>query len=113
MIAPASTLKYIGKSSQIDPLPSDSPHAVPKGSHWVDMTEEGTVMVIEQPEGQSCAAIGGIMALRMKVRGVSACLVGGRVRDIDELEKTELPVSPPSSLSTAHQLLPVCSVSKT
>ena len=93
VIAPASTLKYIDKSSQIESLPADSPNAIPKESHWVDETESGTVLVIEQPEGQANAALGGIMALRMKVRGVLGCVVGGRVRDMEELEKVELPVS--------------------
>jgi regulator of RNase E activity RraA len=57
------------------------------------MTEEGTVLVIEQPEGQTCAAIGGIMALRMSLKDVAGCVVGGRVRDVAELEKCGLPVS--------------------
>lgn len=108
VIAPASTLKYVEKSSKLDPLPSDSPHAVPKGSHWVDMTEEGTVLVIEQPEGQTCASIGGIMGLRMAKRGVAGCVVGGRVRDIQELEKTELPVSRAFSNMSLEQLASVC-----
>jgi regulator of RNase E activity RraA len=74
-------------------LPESDPGAMPKGKHWVDMADEGTVLVIEQPSGQTCAAIGGIMATRMKVRGVEACVVGGRVRDLTELRKSGLPVS--------------------
>ena len=93
VIAPARTLKLVDKAAKADPLPESSEHAVPKGSHWVDMTEEGTVLVIEQPNGQSCAAIGGIMARRMKFNGVAACVVGGRVRDQHELRDTGLPVS--------------------
>ena len=93
LIAPASTLKYVDKAAQVDPLPPDSPNAIPTGSHWVDETEDGTVLVIEQPEESVCAAIGGIMALGMKVRGVLGCVVGGRVRDIEELQKVQLPVS--------------------
>ena len=75
---------------------------MPKGKHWVDMADEGTVVVIEQPTGQTCAAIGGIMATRMKVRGVEACLVGGRVRDLAELGKSGLPVS---FFASTHPLL--------
>ena len=67
--------------------------AVPDGKHWVDMTEEGTIVVIDQPEGQSCAAIGGIMANRMKTNGVEGCVVGGRIRDLAELKASGLPVS--------------------
>jgi regulator of RNase E activity RraA len=93
IIAPAQTLKLVSKNAKPEPLPEGSESAVPKDKHWIDMTEEGTVVVIEQPDGQSCAAIGGIMARRMKVRGVSACVVGGRVRDVAELRATSLPVS--------------------
>jgi regulator of RNase E activity RraA len=32
------------------------------------------------------------MALRMKVLGVKATVVNGRVRDLDELEGSQLPV---------------------
>ena len=67
--------------------------AVPDGKHWVDMTEDGTIVVIDQPEGQSCAAIGGIMANRMKTNGVEGCVVGGRIRDLAELKASGLPVS--------------------
>lgn len=56
-------------------------------------------MVIEQPEGQSCAAIGGIMALRMKTRGAMGCVVGGRVRDLEELNNCGLPVSTPGTIN--------------
>jgi regulator of RNase E activity RraA len=96
IIAPASTLKLISKhlSSSIPPSPADSENQIPKGSHWVDLTEPGTIMAIEQPEGQKCAAVGGIMALRMSVRGVKGVVVGGRVRDLVELRETGLPVSP-------------------
>lgn len=100
IIAPASTLKLVGKTSNVPPLPELDPSAVPKGKHWVDMVDEGTVVVIEQPPGQTCAAIGGIMAARMKVRGVEGCVVGGRVRDLAELRKSALPVS--SAQATVH-----------
>ena len=75
------------------PVPSDAEAgAVPKSCHWVDVTDPGTVLVVEQPEGQKCAAVGGIMALRMHVRGVLGCVVGGRVRDMVEFAKIGLPV---------------------
>lgn len=93
MVARASTLKLIDKSDQIQPLSPDDRNAGPKASHWVDETEEDTVLVIEQPPHQICAAIGGIMASRMKFRGVRACVVGGRVRDLAELKSSGLPVS--------------------
>ena len=92
IIAPASTLKLVSKNDQ-ETYPEMKQYAVPDGKHWVDMTEEGTIVVIDQPEGQSCAAIGGIMANRMKINGVAGCVVGGRIRDLAELKASELPVS--------------------
>jgi regulator of RNase E activity RraA len=91
VIAPASTVKYVGKSEDV--ASKDSPYSVPSGSHYVDMTEPGTVVVIEQPDGQTCAVLGGIMATRMRLRGAKAIVVGGRVRDLAELRENGLPVS--------------------
>ncbi|OAL24093.1 hypothetical protein AYO22_05975 [Fonsecaea multimorphosa] len=56
------------------------------------MTEPGTIVVIDQPQDHKCAAVGGIMAQRMKIRGVAGCIVGGRVRDLAELRETQLPI---------------------
>jgi regulator of RNase E activity RraA len=75
-----------------DTAPKGSEYAVPSGQHYVDMTESGTVVVIEQPEGQTCAILGGIMATRMKMRGAKAMVTGGRVRDLAELRENGLPV---------------------
>lgn len=83
----------MNKSDRIESLSPDDPHAIPKGSHWADETEEGTILIIEQPTSQTCAAVGGIMAARMKVRGLRGCVVGGRVRDLAELKTSGLPVS--------------------
>lgn len=93
VIARASTLKYINKSDTSAAPPPDGSHAIPKGSHWVDETEQDTILVIEQPSNQTCAAIGGIMAARMKLKGLHGCVVGGRVRDLAELKNSGLPVS--------------------
>lgn len=59
-----------------------------------DPANAGSIIVIEQPEEQYCAVTGGIMATRMKFLGIKAAVVGGRVRDLRELQGTELPVSP-------------------
>ncbi|KAI1625918.1 ribonuclease E inhibitor RraA/Dimethylmenaquinone methyltransferase [Exophiala viscosa] len=91
IIAPACTVKLVPKQSPPDSTPP-AENTIPKGSHWVDLTESGSVVVIDQPEGQKCAAVGGMMAARMKIRGVAGCIVGGRVRDITELKSSELPI---------------------
>ncbi|EDN03730.1 predicted protein [Histoplasma mississippiense (nom. inval.)] len=92
-IGPASTFKFIPKN---DPLPEDtSPskdHTIPPGHHWVDCAQPGTVVFIEQPAGQFCASVGGIMAARMKVLGVKGVVVDGRVRDLAELRSTQLQI---------------------
>lgn len=93
VIARASTLKLINRSDQIGRLASDDPHAIPKGSHWADEAEGDTILIIDQPSTQFCAAVGGIMAARMKAKGLHGCVVSGRVRDLAELKSSGLPVS--------------------
>lgn len=44
------------------------------------------------PDDVSCAVLGGIMALRMKVNGASGIIVHGRVRDLSELKALGTPV---------------------
>lgn len=94
IIAPVSTLQLIRKDAPKEAYPAkDDPTAIPSDSHWVDLTEEGTVLVIDQPLDMRCAAVGGIMAARMKVRGLKAAVISGRVRDLGELKEVGLPVS--------------------
>lgn len=94
IIGRVSTLKLIDKLDTLtQAVDDDDMRAIPKGNHWADVTEAGTILVIEQPTHQTCAAVGGIMAMRMKVRGLVGCVVGGRVRDLTELSNSGLPVS--------------------
>lgn len=87
-------MKLVDKSNNdLAPLAKNDASAIPKGKHWADVTESGTVLVIDQPRHQTCAAVGGIMASRMKIRGVVGCVVSGRVRDLSELRNSRLPVS--------------------
>ncbi|GKZ40148.1 hypothetical protein AbraIFM66950_002644, partial [Aspergillus brasiliensis] len=86
LIAPASTLQFIPKSTPI----SNTPNSIPASTHWSDLTTPSTILVISQPPNQHCAVVGGIMALRMKVRGVLGVVVDGRVRDRAELKASGL-----------------------
>jgi regulator of RNase E activity RraA len=89
-IAPASTVIFASKTG---PNNSDFPESnIPTGSHWVDLTQPETIVVMKQADGQKCAILGGIMALRMKVLSAKGIVVNGRVRDIAELGETGLPV---------------------
>ena len=94
IIARASTFKFIPKSSSLpasETTPEDN-HGFPAGTHWVDWAEPGTIAVIDQPNGQHCAVLGGIMAVRMKYMGVQGAVVNGRVRDLGEIMGCRLPV---------------------
>jgi len=65
---------------------------LPDARPYADYTEPGTIVVISQPAGQSCAVVGGIMAARMKKLGAQAIVVDGRVRDLVALNATQLPI---------------------
>lgn len=96
IIAPASTFKFTPKSSPALPESETTPedkHGFPAGSHWVDWAEPGTIAVIDQPAGQNCAVLGGIMAVRMRYLGVAGTVVNGRIRDLGEITGCGLPVS--------------------
>lgn len=92
-IAPASTVIFAAKEGPNMPILPDA--NIPGGKHWVDLTEPGTIVVMAQPEGQKCAVLGGIMALRIKMLNAKGIVVHGRVRDLVELRETSLPVSGP------------------
>ncbi|KAK2589524.1 hypothetical protein QQS21_012799 [Conoideocrella luteorostrata] len=87
-IAPVSTILFAAKGE----TPSDPAPNVPKDTHWADVTKAGTFVVMKQPPGQTNAICGGIMALRMKIRGVEGIIVAGRVRDVEELRDTNMPI---------------------
>ncbi|KAJ5168395.1 uncharacterized protein N7482_003989 [Penicillium canariense] len=101
--APATTFKFLNKNDSPPTLATENPekHGFPPGKHWVDYAGDfaaadpsnaGLIMVIDQPEDQYCAVTGGIMAARMKMLGIRAAVVNGRVRDVRELHETDLPV---------------------
>lgn len=89
VVAPASTVLFVPKNNNASDFP---PSNIPAGSHWVDLTEPGTIVVQSQPENQNNAVLGGIMALRMKRLGALGVVVHGRIRDVDELGETDLMV---------------------
>ncbi|GAB0137095.1 menaquinone methyltransferase [Epichloe bromicola] len=95
-IAPVSTILFAAKGE----TPAAPAPNMPKDTHWADVSEPGTFVVMKQAPGQTNAICGGIMALRMKMRRVEGIIVAGRVRDVQELRSTKLPVgeSPPPPL---------------
>lgn len=93
IIGYASTVKFIPKDDPVPTESQDEKHGFKAGIHWVDHTNENTIVLLDQPGGQKCAILGGIMASRMKVRGAKGAVVNGRVRDLAELRSLGFPVS--------------------
>ncbi|POS88044.1 hypothetical protein EPUL_000303 [Erysiphe pulchra] len=91
-IAPASTVLFEPKVTSETETSQCQSNNIPAGTHWVDLTPPDTIVVMSQPEGQNCAVLGGILALRIKILGVRGVVVSGRVRDITELNSTGLPI---------------------
>ncbi|KAF3048500.1 hypothetical protein E8E11_002272 [Didymella keratinophila] len=97
VLAPASTYLMAPKATKSFPspttLPANTPTSnLPDSRPYADYAESGTIVVISQPPGQSCAVVGGIMAARMKHLGVHGLVVDGRVRDLVALNETQLPI---------------------
>ncbi|KAM3543409.1 hypothetical protein ARSEF1564_003650 [Beauveria bassiana] len=92
VVAPVSTVLFTAKDE--DPTTASTRPApnFPKDTHWVDNAVPGTFAVMQQAAGQTNAICGGIMALRMQVLGLKGIIVAGRVRDLVELQSTELPI---------------------
>ncbi|PHH75640.1 hypothetical protein CDD82_4362 [Ophiocordyceps australis] len=89
VVAPVSTVLFAAKD---EPRPTQPAANIAAGVHWADVTEPGSFVVMQQPDGQTNAICGGIMALRIKARGAKGIVVAGRVRDLSELRATELPI---------------------
>ncbi|PFH56256.1 hypothetical protein XA68_16830 [Ophiocordyceps unilateralis] len=87
-IAPVSTVLFVAKGQ----TPAEPAPNVPTHLHWSDVTEPDSFVVIKQPPGQTNAVCGGIMGLRMKLRGAKGIAVAGRVRDLAELRSTNIPI---------------------
>ncbi|KAI4909654.1 hypothetical protein J4E90_008353 [Alternaria incomplexa] len=97
VLAPASTFLMIAKATKSFPNPPKMTDSIPASNltdsrPYADYTESGTIVVISQPPGQSCAVVGGIMAARMQHLGAEGIVVDGRVRDITALNQTQLPI---------------------
>jgi regulator of RNase E activity RraA len=98
------TFHFVSKADAAPTVADPEKNGFPPGKHWVDWNEPGTIAVLNQPAGQHCAVLGGIMAARMSYLGVKAVVVNGRVRDLAELSASGLHVSifSTSSIATIH-----------
>jgi regulator of RNase E activity RraA len=85
IVAPVSTVLYVPKAhadslSPSEYIPTES--NIPKDKHWTECSAPGTVVLIQQPQGQICALVGDIIATRLKLRGISGLVAAGRIRDV-------------------------------
>ncbi len=98
-IAPASTVLMVPKSGgDLSGLPEPN---ISAKHHYVDLTQPDTIVVLQQPQGQKCAVLGGIMALRTSILKAKGVVVSGRVRDVQELKQSGLLVGHFSKLQNA------------
>jgi len=58
----------------------------------IDAAPAGSVYVIVLENGQNYAAIGGLMATAMKVRGLAGAVVDGSIRDLPQIQRLQFPV---------------------
>jgi regulator of RNase E activity RraA len=58
----------------------------------VDKAPPGSVYVITMEDGLDVAAIGGLMATGMKVRGLAGAVMDGSVRDVPQIKRLQFPV---------------------
>ncbi|OAF58246.1 hypothetical protein VC83_06481 [Pseudogymnoascus destructans] len=86
---------FIPDLSPISPPPSTPspapPSNIPAGTHWTDLVPTDTILIQSGPPSHA-AMLGGILAMRLKYRGVRAVIAHGRVRDVGEIRGVELPV---------------------
>ncbi len=95
VVAPASTVLFVPKNAtpaNSEEFQSIAESNIPADAHYVDLTKPDTIVIMSQPKCQSCAVLGGIMALRMKTLGGQGVVAGGRVRDLTELRSLDFPV---------------------
>ncbi|KAI7595454.1 hypothetical protein D0869_01822 [Hortaea werneckii] len=102
IVAPLSTVLFVAKSpfptGETTPTPTPIPQEsnIPQTKHWTDLPTPGTIVLLQQPQGQICAVCGDILATRLKVRGVKGIVADGRVRDLVSLSELCQPSSSPT-----------------
>ncbi|GME27693.1 hypothetical protein BKCO1_1000354 [Neofusicoccum parvum] len=93
--APKTTSSFpnpIGSNPELkEPADKDASKIAP-GTPYADLVNPSTIVVLSQPEGQSCAVVGGINGVRMEQLGAKGVLVSGRVRDLETLKGLKIPV---------------------
>ncbi len=83
IVGPATTVKHVQA-----PLHEPPRHAM----EAIDNAGKGGVVVISGEDTEDIALLGGLMGTAAKVQGLTGVVLGGALRDADELEELGLPV---------------------
>lgn len=99
LIAPISTVTFQPIPVPINPAGVVDYTPIEKGGHFADEVpvEEGGIVLLGSQVGYNAerdinALLGGLVGLRIKIRGAAAVIVDGRVRDLPELREGGLGV---------------------
>ena len=86
IVAPVSTVLFVDidhqPGSSYDGLKVPNESNLPKDKHFTDVADQGTVVLLQQPENHIAALLGDIVATRYKFRGIRGVFVDGRTRDV-------------------------------
>ncbi|RMY38887.1 hypothetical protein D0866_02297 [Hortaea werneckii] len=110
LVAPLSTVLFVPKTPSASPssppalaTPVPAESNIPQTKHWTDLPPPGTIVLLQQPQGQICAVCGDILATRLKVRGVKGIVADGRVRDIVALSELCQPSRSPTGPASSSE----------
>lgn len=110
LVGPVTTLRYIPAREDLNGLEvfrnPDHPQR-----RAVDTIPEGSVLVMDCRGDARAASAGGILALRLQIRGCAGLVTDGGLRDADEIAKLDMPSycagpSAPTNL-TLHQAVDI------
>lgn len=108
LVGPAYTLRFIPAREDLDSMANyarnDNPHRVA-----IEECPEGAVLVIDTGNCTRAAAMGDMMALRLKYRGISGVVTDGGYRDAPAILATGLPCfqrrsAPPATPIALHPI---------
>ena len=66
--------------------------ALPQLMEVLDTAPAGSVFVMVLPDGADYAAVGGLMATTLRVRGVAGAVVDGSIRDLPQIKRLQFPI---------------------
>ena len=108
LLGEAYTLRFVPYREDRDPLARLGDDENP-ARRAIEDTPPGQVLVMDAREVRDCGTMGDILAMRLKVRGVSGVVTDGGVRDADAVRGVGLPIfcAGPAAPATPSAHIPV------